>query len=105
MILSVVSVLMLASVAVFFNASKVPSSSSGKYKYFGEGASSVVSAGETIYRGNEMLCPGGESAEDFYEEEMKTRLSECLILDSNSGRKRKLSHIEVNAIATFLKTL
>lgn len=93
---------MLATIAVFFNASKV-SNSSGAYKYFGEGASSVVSAGETIYKNNDLQCPNGESAEDFYEEEMKERLRECFI--DNSGRKRKLSHIEVNAVATFLKTL
>lgn len=102
MILGIVSVLMLATVAVFFNASRIADSSK-EYKYFGEGASSVVSAGEAMYKNNDIQCPNGERADEFYEEELKERLRECFIKDS--GRKRKLSHIEVNAIATFLKTL
>ena len=57
------------------------------------------------YKNNEILCPDGMDAEDFYEEELKERLSECSIVDSKSGRKRKLSHIEVNAVSTFIKTL
>ena len=103
-ILSIVSVLVMATITIFFNASRI-SDSPEPYKYFGDGASSVVSAGETIYKNDKFRCPNGESAEDFYEEELKERLRECSLGDSNSGKKRKLSHVEVNAVASFLKTL
>lgn len=95
--------MMFGTTAVFFNASeKDDAITSGTYRFFGEGSRSVASAGHTILQ-HEFVCPGGEKIEDLHHEDMAGTLKECSINDS--GKVRKLSHIEINALVTYFKSL
>lgn len=94
--------MMLATTAVFFNASEKGESSGAVYKFHGEGSRSVASAGHAILN-HKLDCPGGERVEDLHHDDMADALKGCSINDS--GKVRKLSFIEINALVTYFKTL